>query len=276
MARRRQSSADDFIDLVAAMPWWLGLVLALVSYIVLHAFAAPPKVSPARVADAISGMWFSALASFGQYVVPILCLIGAVVSFLRRRKRESLLTNESADALNRMSWREFEMLIGEAFRVQGFSVVELGGASADGGVDIVLSRGKEKFLVQCKQWKAQKVPVTVVRELYGVMAAQGAAGGFVITSGTFTGDAEDFASGRNLKLIDGSKLFGFIQQGRSALDDRPPIAGQTTQPQMVPEYPSCPVCGVYMVRRTAKKGPNAGSMFWGCSRYPSCRETLSI
>ena len=37
-----------------------------------------------------------------------------------------------------MSWREFEMLVGEAFRVQGYSVVETGG-SADGGVDVVLS-----------------------------------------------------------------------------------------------------------------------------------------
>jgi hypothetical protein len=37
--------------------------------------------------------------------------------------------------------------------------------------------GSEEFLVQCKQWRAFKVGVVVVRKLYGVMAAKGAAGG---------------------------------------------------------------------------------------------------
>ncbi len=48
--------------------------------------------------------------------------------------------------------------------------------------------------------------VNVVRELYGVMAAQGAAGGFVVTSGVFTADARSFAQGRNIELIDGKAL----------------------------------------------------------------------
>jgi restriction system protein len=33
------------------------------------------------------------------------------------------------------------------------------------GVDLALTKGTEKFLVQCKQWKAYKVGVDVVREL---------------------------------------------------------------------------------------------------------------
>ena len=62
----------------------------------------------------------------------------------------------------------------------------------------MLSQGSEKFLVQCKQWKAFKVSVTVARELYGVMAAKEAAGGFVVRSGRFTEDATEFAAGRNI------------------------------------------------------------------------------
>lgn len=45
-------------------------------------------------------------------------------------------------------------------------------------LDLVLQKGREKFLVQRKQWKAFKVGVQVVRELYGLIAAAGAAGGF--------------------------------------------------------------------------------------------------
>lgn len=37
----------------------------------------------------------------------------------------------------------------------------------------------------------------------------------------------------------------------------------------------CPRCGSALVERTAKKGPNAGSSFLGCSGYPRCRFTKS-
>ena len=38
----------------------------------------------------------------------------------------------------------------------------------------------------------------------------------------------------------------------------------------------CPKCGSELVVRTAKKGPNAGSQFVGCSGYPSCRFTRKV
>ena len=33
----------------------------------------------------------------------------------------------------------------------------------------------------------------------------------------------------------------------------------------------CPKCGNKLVLRTAKKGPNAGNQFYGCSGYPGCK-----
>ena len=36
----------------------------------------------------------------------------------------------------------------------------------------------------------------------------------------------------------------------------------------------CPKCGSSMVLRTAKRGPNAGGKFYGCSRYPKCKATV--
>lgn len=35
----------------------------------------------------------------------------------------------------------------------------------------------------------------------------------------------------------------------------------------------CPRCGEPMVLRTASRGANVGSRFWGCSAYPKCRAT---
>lgn len=158
------------------------------------------------------------------------------------------------------------------------------GAGPDGGIDLVLRKGGEKYLVQCKQWRAFKVGVPVVRELYGVMAAKGAAGGFVVTSGRFTKEAEDFASGRNVKLLDGPMLHRLLRQAKtdgagsvadaSRPQPRPQPAPQTARTETTPaQVPSCPRCAKAMVRRTAKKGANAGADFWGCSDYPRCRGT---
>ena len=189
---------------------------------------------------------------------------------------------KSTNALDGMSWREFEMLVGEAFRLNGFSVVETGGGGADGGVDLVLSKGNEKFLVQCKQWKAFRVGVDVVRELYGVMAAKGAAGGYVVTSGRFTEDAMAFADGRNLKLLDGEKLFAMIKQAQRSIASGGKQGGQSKPVSSAPSAVAptaavaCPVCGSAMVKRTASKGANAGLPFWGCSKYPGCRGTRAV
>ena len=38
--------------------------------------------------------------------------------------------------------------------------------------------------------------------------------------------------------------------------------------------PECPRCGVGMVRRTARRGPNQGKKFWGCPKFPKCRGTI--
>ena len=233
MARRQKASAaDDLLELVAMLPWWAGVLLALVSYFVLHSIASQPLVAPTQPgqmgAMVTQSIWKS-LATVGQYIVPFICVLGAVTSAWRRRKRKKLVADvarsQATDALNGMSWCEFEMLVGEGFRLQGYQVVETGGGGADGGVDIGLTKpGKssgEKFLVQCKQWRAFKVGVDVVRALYGAMAAKGATGGFVVTSGRFADEAISFASGRNVTLLDGPKLHGLLRQAKAGAERSP-------------------------------------------------------
>jgi restriction system protein len=286
MARKKQSPAEDVMELVAMLPWWVGVVLALVFYVILHRLAVPPKVvavQPGQVAGLAQSFIVSGLAGVGQFIIPLLCLLGALGSFVNRRKRAALVSvvanSSGPEGLNGISWPEFELLVGEAFRIQGYTVTERGGAQADGGVDLVLRKGTETFLVQCKQWKAYKVGVDVVRELYGVMSSRGAVGGFVVTSGSFTADAQAFVKGLSINLVDGPKLFGLLQRAKASLNGTATSAAGATpiRPARTGEAaaaaPLCPVCNGSMVRRTAKKGANAGSQFWGCSKYPACRGT---
>jgi restriction system protein len=54
--------------------------------------------------------------------------------------------------------------------------------------------------------------LSLLRELYEVMAAEGAAGGFAVTSGTFSLNAKRFASGRNIELIEGQGFGAFFAE----------------------------------------------------------------
>ena len=280
MARKRQQGTfEDLIGIAAMLPWWLGVLLALITYLVLHHYATAEIVQPTSVAQMganISSQLGRMLATFGQYLIPLAFIIGAGISAYGRNKRNALFAEvqkgSSASALNGMSWQEFEMLVGEAFRRGGYTVTETGGGGADGGVDLALRKDGEKYLVQCKQWKAFKVGVTTIRELYGVMAAGGATGGFVVTSGDFTQEAKAFAEGRNIDLIDGAELSTILKTIKPAATTQP-------TPQYVPtatDNPVCPKCGASMAKRTAKQGANAGNMFWGCSKYPQCRGIVPI
>lgn len=285
--KRKASGAEELLDLMALFPWWVGALLAFASWLALHIVAGTSPdgklFQPGQTAAFIIRAAIASFANVFQYILPVICFMGAVVSYFRRRKREELVTQvslaKSSNSLLDMSWREFEMLVGEAFRMQGYSVAENPRPGADGGVDLVLRKDGELALVQCKQWKAFRVDVTTVRELYGVMAARGASVGYVVTSGTFTEPAIEFAKGRNVRLIDGGQLLGMVLRARASLDaaktgvQPDPWAPEGSSMGRPSGAPACPVCGSPMVLRTARKGAKAGSSFWGCSTYPKCKAT---
>lgn len=253
------------------LPWWLGLVLSLLSYLALHAWAQlplPASTGTASLAETVGQSVGRSLAQIFQYVLPPVFAGAAALSWWHRRQRRQLLDDvlhsDPQQAIQQLSWQQFEQLVAEAYRRKGFSVAENGGGGADGGIDLVLSRRDERILVQCKHWRATKVPVAVVRELLGVMLAQSATGSIVVTAGHFTDDAKSFASGRNIELIDGQSLLRLI--GHSSISTRLPSAAAV----------ACPQCGAAMVKRTVKQGQHIGQMFWGCSRYPACRGTKAF
>ncbi len=273
MPRKRKSSGlEDLLALAAMLPWWLAVGFAVLAYAVLHHYAGgQAAAAPAQPGQLALDHLLKMLATIGQYLVPAVFLLGALVSVLGRRHRQRLVAqvsrSDDGEALRAMGWRDFERLVGEAFRLRGYAVIETGGGGADGGIDLKLKRASETFLVQCKHWRAYKVPVTVVRELYGVMSAQGAGGGFVVTSGVFTADAREFARGCSVELIDGPALKKMIDavQGASKVEESADAAATA------PVQPACPRCGSAMVKRVAKSGAHAGREFWGCVSYPKCR-----
>jgi restriction system protein len=279
---RRKGGLTKLLEVASKLPWKVSAGLAPATFIAFHliAVAFAHTEAPADLAGlgpVVIRQGIHAFATLLQYVVPIIFLVAAVGSFVKRSNSITLFNDvrggSKSDIAN-LSWQEFEALVGEGFRYRGFQVTPRGGAGPDGGVDVVVSRGYERFLVQCKQWRAQQVGVAVIRELYGVMAAERVAGGYVVTSGTFTKDAKQFASGRNIELIDGQALDALLRDGRSAAPAVVRPMDRSISPEK--EAPTCPKCKTPMVARTAKKGSHVGGSFWGCAQYPKCRHTAAI
>jgi len=126
------------------------------------------------------------------------------------------------------------------------------------------SQWADKYLVQCKQWKSRSVGVVIVRELYGVMAAEGAVGGFVVASGDFTEEAKRFAEGRSIELLGTDTLLELVKVTGGEVPEFPLRSNNASKH-------ACPQCSSPMVLRTARRGNHPGKRFWGCSRYPGCK-----
>jgi restriction system protein len=176
--------------------------------------------------------------------------------------------------LKKLEWKRFEQLI-EAYFAQTGWRTRPNRTGADGGVDVHLFRpdqNKPAAVVQCKAWITYTVGVKPVRELFGVMASDGVPEGFFVTTGDYTGEARSFAAGKSMTLIDGRDLLKRIEslppEAQSDLFSRATAGDYTT--------PTCPQCGIKMVRRQAGKGRTPGNEFWGCPSYPRCHQTFQM
>ena len=244
-----------FIDLLVELPWWVSVLISATAYVMMA------HVLPSIQTDnQITSMVFKAFVIPAPYIAGMI-LLAAPFAFLNaRRKAKQLDTQRNIQTVRDLHWRNFEELVAEAYRRQGYRVTE-GGFGADGGIDLELRKVDQLTLVQCKQWKTQKIGVNVVREMFGVLTAHQANHFIIISSGTFTQQAIDFAAGKPIELIDGPKLLALVNDVQIS-------------PQVTIEKPKvCPKCSGELVERTAKRGPNAGNKFLGCSNFPKCRYT---
>jgi restriction system protein len=97
MARKQKTStAEDLMDVVALLPWWVGVALAFVSYLALHSVAGREvvvSITPGQINAFVLPTMLKALATGLQYVIPFICLFGAVISAVRRNRRNALIAD---------------------------------------------------------------------------------------------------------------------------------------------------------------------------------------
>jgi len=174
----------------------------------------------------------------------------AVVAQMRRWGWWRLLeSNRSLDAIRSLNCADFERLVAAAFTEKGWNPQVVGQNGPDGGVDLILRKGKQQAIVQCKQRRfptGAYVTELEVREFAGVITARKAAKGYLVTSGVFAPEAAEFGEKiAQMDLIDGNDLLAMV--GR------------------------CPKCKAGLQPKQSKHG-----LFLSCVRYPDCDGALNL
>lgn len=252
MPRRKQSD----LDFLLFLPWWvsagLGVLTFLLSASFVGTFAKVGGPIGKGLAQGLGWLPFLVLFVFGG--------ISLASAYLGHRRKDLVDGQSSIESIRGLSWGAFEIMVAEAYRRQGYQVDQSLKGGTDGGVDFVITKGGQKVLVQCKQWRRSSVGVTVVREIYGVQMSEHAQRSIVITSGDFTREAVAFAKNLPIDLVEGRQLQRMVRGVQT-------VARIPAAPASSAQSLSCPKCGAPMVLRTAKRGPSAGNSFWGCSTY---------
>jgi hypothetical protein len=119
--------------------------------------------------------------------------------------------------LHDLHWRQFEELLAEVFKNQGFET-ELGPGQADGGVDLRLIQrtdiGDMLILVQAKKYAAhRKIQLEPVKALWASVEDEQANKGILVSTSEFIPAAQKFATRHpyRLELAGPEKITSWLQ-----------------------------------------------------------------
>jgi restriction system protein len=160
---------------------------------------------------------------------PILVLLLAaivinwLIAYLKKRSKNTKVKSPkqtskdelawSLDLLMSLEWKRYEEICKELLQleIKGRFKVNVTQIGADGGIDLTVTDSKGKLLAigQCKAW-SNIVGVSLIRELYGVMASEKVEQGYFFTTSSFSHDAIEFAKGKKIKLVNGAQQIKMI------------------------------------------------------------------
>jgi restriction system protein len=193
-------------------PKAFGASLLLGAYLMLHK-AAENQQLVVSATNRLTGGMLRTVVTAAITMVPMGLLIFGVQSVLVLRQKRDGGTPKFASAalVPRLSALDCEQLLGETYRLEGFSVIENRGHHTDAGVDLVLNRGTEKLYAQCRHWKDALVGPEIVMSLAASIRSGGATGGVIVSSGHFTAEAKAYAANCSVRLLDTSDMHRMMQ-----------------------------------------------------------------
>jgi len=177
----------------------------------------------------------------------------------------------SLELLQSIEWKRFEELCDVVFSYLNLHArnSQLG---THPGIDLELydKKAPENLvaIAQC-QAGSKSVGIKYIRDFYCVMAVMKVSRAYFLTTSSFTKQAIKFSRESEVTLIDGTTFLKLIAS--RSQDQSDALLSLATEGDYT--IPTCPICGLKMVTKTATK---TGNNFWGCRIYPSCKGKLKM
>lgn len=115
--RRRMTTNEDTVELASRLPGWVARILALVSFLPLHAYAISPLLGVAGARQMgghyLTPSLFFSLAMIGQYYLPLVFIRGAIGSAFAQYHARMASATSLRRIIEGVSRPEFEPLIRE-------------------------------------------------------------------------------------------------------------------------------------------------------------------
>ena len=192
MGRRKESIFDVFTEI----SWQTSVFLAAAVFIVLR-FILPLIPMQEQLIAGIA----DTLREHAHLIGLILLVPAPFSAAATRRRKKQLAAQRNINSIRELDRWQVEQLVAETYRRRGYTVMFERNGGLDGASDLRLQKGGRMHLARSSRWNSLTVDAADIRELFEVMTAERAAGGMVITSGTFTPDAKRFAAGKSIELI---------------------------------------------------------------------------
>jgi restriction system protein len=141
--------------------------------------------------DIVEGHYASALYQQSKFGLAI----ASPILFTSLEREVLAYFGRHPELLHSLSPRKFEELVAAVFRNNGFEV-ELTPETRDGGIDIIAVQksgfgGSTLHLVECKRYLPEnKVGIGIVQRMLGVVEQHRATQGLIVTTSSFSHDAE--------------------------------------------------------------------------------------
>lgn len=243
--------------------------------------------------------WQIVLGGIALFLVCLVVAVFFITRLIRKSRIENAMNTQKYDS---MTGEQFEEFCANILRGNGYQDVEVTPTSGDHGIDILAKKDGVKYAIQCKRY-SKPVGNKAIQEAYSGKTIYNADVAVVMTNSDFTSQAIHDATKLNVLLWGRDKIeslqktrFSYdsveeikklkgmtnnsdsssqreVKQETETTDDVDSVSWIRALKNGGKEELICPECGGKLVLRTAKRGANIGSQFYGCSNYPKCKFT---
>lgn len=176
-------SKNSLFAYLLRSPWWISFGIAFLIASVARYFFAEKH---------------------GIYVISVafpFLLIGMIAAWRQFRTPSAARIDKTLAAISAISWRDFSAQLQLAFEKDGYAVTRTTGVA-----DFRLVKAGRTALVLGKRWKAANHGLEPLRELEAARDAQEVNDAIYVAAGNMTENAQRFARGHGITLLQGAEL----------------------------------------------------------------------